>query len=109
MSLPEVTLTEKQRFWLEHLKACDQSGQSMRQYAQANELEVATLYSWKATLRRKGVIGERPAQPQLFRKAHVVDGRGLGRCRVVLPTGLTLEFDSGAEPTWVAELVRALA
>ena len=103
------SLTEKQRFWLEHLKACEQSGQLMRQYAKAHELKATAFYNWKSVLRRKGVLGERPAESRLFRKAQVVDGRALGRCRVVLPTGLALEFDNSAEPAWVAELVRALA
>ena len=108
MDSTEIPLTDKQRFWLEHIKACEQSGQSMSQYAKAQELNVTAFYNWKATLRRKGVLGERSAQPRMFRKAHLVDGRALGRCRVVLPTGLTLEFDNSTEPAWVAELVRAL-
>ncbi len=109
MDLTEISLTDKQRFWLDHLRACERSGQSMSQYAKAHELNVTAFYNWKATLRRKGVLGEAPAASRLFRKAHVVDGRALGRCRVVLPTGLTLEFDNSTEPSWVAELVRALA
>lgn len=109
MDSSELPLTDKQRFWLDHLKACEASGQSMRQYANSHELDVTAFYNWKATLRRKGVIGNRPAKSGLFRKAHVVNGRTLGRCRVVLPTGLALEFDSSAEPVWVAQLVRALA
>jgi len=109
MSVPEVTLTEKQRFWLEHVRACERTGQSMRRYADEQGLEVAAFYSWKAALRRKGALGNTAQAPQLFRKAHVVDGRSAGRCRLILPTGLTLEFDSAAEPAWVAELARALA
>lgn len=109
MDPAETPLTDKQRYWLDQLKACEASGQSMRQYANSHELNVTAFYNWKATLRRKGVLVNRPAESRLFRKAQVVDGRTLGRCRLVLSTGLTLEFDSSAEPAWVAELVRALA
>ncbi len=109
MDTTEISLTDKQRVWLDHIRACEQSGQSMRQYAKAHELNVTAFYNWKSTLRRKGVLGDNPARPRLFQKARVVDGRGLGRCRVVLPTGVALEFDNSTEPAWVAELVRALA
>ena len=109
MNSTDISLTEKQRFWLEHVEACDASGQSMRAYAQACDLNTTAFYNWKSILRRKGVLGESPAEPRLFQKANVTEGRTLGQCRLVLPAGLTLEFDSSAEPTWVAELVRALA
>lgn len=109
MNSTDISLTEKQRFWLEHVKACNESGQSMRAYARACDLNGTAFYNWKSILRRKGVLGESPMEPRLFRKATVVEGRTLGHCRLVLPTGLTLEFDSSAEPDWVAELVRALA
>lgn len=109
MSEPRTSLTEKQRFWLEHVRACERTSQSMRRYAEDQGLEVAAFYSWKAVLRRKGVLGETAPAPRLFRKARVVDGRSAERCRLVLPMGLTLEFDSGADPVWVAALAKALA
>ncbi len=61
MSVPEVPLTEKQRFWLDHVRACERSGQSMRRYAEEQGLEVAAFYNWKAALRRKGVPGMGPS------------------------------------------------
>ena len=102
------TLTKKQQFWLDHVRACDQSDQSMRAYARANGLKVAEFYSWKAVLRRKGVVGEdKPAA--VFRKADIVDDRYPGHCRVMLPSGVALEVEAGTEPAWVAGLVAALS
>ncbi|MFA5530641.1 MAG: hypothetical protein WDA11_08230 [Thiohalomonadaceae bacterium] len=101
-------LTEKQQYWLGHVQACDRAGLTMRSYAEANGLSLAALYSWKATLRRKGALDE-AAKPRLFQRATVVGGRASGQCRVVLPSGLALEVTCGTEPTWVAELVRALS
>lgn len=107
--MSEISLTAKQQFWFEHLKACAASGQSMRDYAEHHELDITAFYGWKARLRDKGLIeGTREARPRLFRKASVT-GVALHRCRVMLPTGLALEFDAGAEPAWVADLVRALS
>lgn len=104
------TLTEKQQFWFEHVRACDQSDKSMRAYAEANGLKVAEFYSWKAVLRRKGVVGkDEAAAAHLFRKADIVDGRYPGHCRVTLPTGVALDIEAGTEPTWVTRLVLALS
>lgn len=104
----DISLTEKQTFWLEHVKACAASGKLMRAYAQANELSVSAFYSWKKILRRKGVIGDPQLdETPLFRKAVVSDYR-TERCRVLLPSGLVLEFDGGTDPLWVGALLRAL-
>ena len=108
MSTNEHTLTEKQRFWLEHVKACSESDQSMREYAKIHELDPGAFYSAKSVLRQKGVIESATSGKQpLFKKARVAD-RSLGRCRLVLSTGAALEFDAGTDPAWVAQLVRSL-
>ena len=104
----DISLTKKQKFWLDHVQACGMSSQSMRAYAEANGLNVSTFYAWKKALRRKGAIGGPPlAEPPLFHKA-VVSNRRIGRARVQLPSGVTLEFDGSADPLWVATLIRAL-
>jgi len=106
----QSTLTENQQFWLNHVRACDESSQSMRAYADANGLKAPEFYSWKATLRRKGVLGDsKPASTLLFRKAKIVDSRSFGRCRITLPGGIALDVEAGAEPAWVARLVLALS
>jgi hypothetical protein len=104
----DTSLTEKQKFWLEHVQACGRSGQSMRTYAEANGLSVSAFYTWKKTLRRKGALSGSPSdESPLFLKAVVADYR-LGRARVLLPSGVTLEFDSGTDPLWVGALVMAM-
>lgn len=100
--------TDKQRFWLEHLQACDRSGLTMKAYAQANDLRVSTLYTWKKTLRHKGLMASpHMDEPPLFHKAVVSDSRP-GPVRALLPGDTVLEFDAGTDPHWVAQLVRAL-
>lgn len=101
-------LSDKQRFWLEHLQACEHSGLTMKAYAQANELSADSFYAWKSTLRRKGVVASAPAEASaLFAEARVLDERR-GALRARLPGGTVLEFDAGTDPRWVAQLVRAL-
>ena len=107
MSQP-IPLTPKQQFWFEHLRACDRSGQTMKDYAQRHGLSISAFYVWKKTLRSKGVLGTAlPAAPSLFQKVALHDRPCT--LRLVLPTGLTLQIDTGTDPHWVAQLVGALS
>lgn len=51
-------LTEKQRFWLDHIESCLSSGVSMRAYADRHGLDVQRFYGWKNQLKRFGVLSE---------------------------------------------------
>ncbi len=50
-------LTKKQQYWLDHIERCQEAEQSLAGYAQANGLDVKTLYRWKSTLRKHGYFG----------------------------------------------------
>ena len=51
MSEPEHTdLTERQRYWLKHIRACEAAGQTAVEYARARGIKVKTLYSPRKTL-----------------------------------------------------------
>ncbi|MBF0382737.1 MAG: hypothetical protein HQL69_17075, partial [Magnetococcales bacterium] len=39
-------LTERQRYWLGHLRACEESGGSMKGYADDHGLAAQELYHW---------------------------------------------------------------
>lgn len=105
----DTPLTEKQQFWLEHIQSCARTGLSMKDYAQSHALNVGAFYTWKKTLRRKGVIGPaRTAPSPLFHKA-VISPALVGTARVQLVSGVTLEVDAGTDPHWVGALVRALS
>jgi hypothetical protein len=102
----DTPLTTKRAFWLEHLQAADRSGQNLSTYAQAHGLNVKQLYYWNKVLRQRGLHGHQVPSSALFKKAHVVAS---GACRVILPTGVTLELDSVHEPAWLAQLLGALS
>lgn len=48
------TLTDRQRFWLEHLHACGTG--SLKSYADEHGLEIGALYEAKSRLKRKGML-----------------------------------------------------
>jgi hypothetical protein len=56
-------LTKRQSFWLEHLRACADG--SMSAYAEANGLNVHSLYGAKKRLKHQGPLAE--SAPRLVR------------------------------------------
>ena len=62
-------LTERQQYWLNHIRACDAAGQTSVDYARAQGINVKSLYSARKALAEKGTV-PRP-QPGRFQKAQV--------------------------------------
>ena len=48
----ESSLTARQQFWVEHLRACAARGQSLSVYAAEKGLSIGALYEVKSRLRR---------------------------------------------------------
>jgi len=40
-----TTLTERQQYWLKHIRACDAAGQTTINYAKAHGINVKSMYS----------------------------------------------------------------
>ena len=53
-------LTERQRFWLEHLRACGTG--SLKSYADKHGLDIGALYEAKSRLKRKGMLDAAPVR-----------------------------------------------
>ena len=51
-------LTEREQFWLNHLRACRRQGQTVKAYAKAHGLSVSALYTARSALKRRGVLSE---------------------------------------------------
>ena len=90
-------LTERQRFWLRHLRACEVSGQTSIDYARTHGLKVKSLYSARKALAEKGALPPAPTPVNGFQRIQVVDhdrGSGSGKqWHVQLPNGLAVSFD----------------
>ncbi|MFQ5471232.1 MAG: hypothetical protein ACE5EH_13200, partial [Gammaproteobacteria bacterium] len=60
MSSPQAIalsqLTDKQRFWYEHLERARASETSLAAYARAQDLQVKALYHYQSVLRQKGIV-----------------------------------------------------
>ena len=110
----EATLTDTQRYWLAHLRACDASGQTMRDYAESRGLPVQSLYSWKQQLRRRGVLapaatGSTGSSSTLsFQCLEVVSGSTEAHCRIELPNGVVVNWPVGADSRALGAIVGEL-
>ena len=87
-----VALTERQQYWMKHIRACDSAGQTSVDYAREHSLKVKSLYSARKTLAQKGEL-PRP-QPPRFQKAEVSSGHPHrdSQWRIQLPNGVAVEF-----------------
>ena len=88
-------LTERQRFWLRHLRACEVSGQTSIDYARVHGLKVKSLYAARKALAEKGALPPAPPPVNGFQRVQVVDRkRDSGKqWHIQLPNGLAVSFD----------------
>ena len=86
-------LSEKQSYWLGHLRACADG--SLKAYAEANGLNVSSLYGAKKRLKRQGVLrGEPPAR---LVRVERVSAPAPTLCRVHLANGTAVEVSCAPE------------
>ena len=98
-------LTRQQRYWLEHIKACEASGRPVAVYAREQGLAAQALYNWKSRLSKLGVLSEQ-TRPVPFQAVRVVTERPMqGGCRIVLPNGIRAEFSAESDPVWLGQVL----
>jgi len=49
-------ITERQRFWRDHVLAASASGGTIVEYAKANNLKTKDIYQWKSSLTKRGLL-----------------------------------------------------
>jgi hypothetical protein len=91
MDTQEISLTEHQRYWLDHLRACEVSGKGIAAYAAEHGLDAKAMYTGKKTLVKKGVL----PRSRRFARAQVRPSVIDNAWRIGLPNGISVAF-SGA-------------
>jgi hypothetical protein len=84
------TLTDRQRYWLEHVQACEASGKSMVEYAASQDIGVRDMYAGKKILVNKGVLPT--TQPTRFQRVQVMEATVSNQWRIGLPNGVSVAF-----------------
>ena len=82
----DQALTERQRYWLGHVQACEQAGKTIAEYAQEQGIEAKTMYAGKKALVKKGVLPR--TSPPRFQRAQVVAPVVASECQIQLPNGV---------------------
>ncbi|MDH5731799.1 MAG: hypothetical protein OEZ58_22685 [Gammaproteobacteria bacterium] len=88
----EKVLTEKQRYWLDHLKQIDASDLSSAAYAREHQLDPHALYRWRSFLTKQGLL-EAKTSVDSFAQVNVVQETQSGidsKFTIVFPNGCKL-------------------
>ena len=100
-------LTEHQRKWLGHLRACEASGKSFTTYAAEHGFPVRTLYDAKKTLVNKGVL-PRTQQKRLQRVQTETESADT-KWRIQLPNGVSVEFSGSVDGGSLSSVLTTVA
>ena len=94
-----ANLTQRQRFWLEHLQACDTAGQSTLEYAKSHGLESRAMYKARQLLVEKGMwsIKKADRKASRFQRVQVRSACVDNQWQVQLPNGVTVGFCGGVD------------
>lgn len=106
-------LTQRQRFWLAHIRAAMRSGQPLQQYAKWHRLSVGALYNAKSVFKRAGLLGTTP-NAALTQAAFVPVRIAMRsdepiRCRLQHKHGWQLELERLPDPQWLRALLGGVA
>lgn len=82
-SAQETLLTNRQRYWLEHIHACEALGKTVAEYAAGQGIDAKAMYAGKKVLVKKGVL---PCTcPTRFQRAQLVGAAVVSEWRIQLP------------------------
>lgn len=98
-----ISLTDYQRHWLEHLRACEAAGKGIAAYAAEHGLDAKAMYTGKKALVKKGVLARRR-----FARVQVKTAVTDTGWRIGLPNGISVTF-SGAVDAGTLNTVLATA
>ena len=102
-----TALTDRQRYWLKHVQACEVSGKSMAEYAATQGVAAQTLYAGKSMLVKKGLL---PAvQPTRFQRVQVVEAAISSQWRIGLPNGVSVAFAGEVDSQTLTAILHSAA
>lgn len=100
-------LTERQRYWLEQIRACEASRKTIAEYSAEHGITAAAMYAGKKALVKKGVL-PRTRRPR-FQRAQVVDTVGSREWRIRLPNGVSVDFSGTVDGGTLSTILNTAA
>ncbi len=105
----ERDLSERQRFWLKHLRAAERKDEPLNAYAERLGLSESSLYEAKRRLRACGVIAparpQRTSRPEFVRVEMADPSRTPASLRVRLASGALLEWSEAPQGDALREVI----
>ena len=100
-------LTERQHFWLQHLRAAEQTQVRLSEYAEREGLSVQAMYAARAVLRARGALAPVDGATITFAAVQVADPAPAWVALAVhLPNGVRVELTTPLTTAGVGELLR---
>ena len=103
----EISLTEHQRYWLNHVRACEASGKRIAEYAAEHGLGIRAMYDGKRLLVKKGVLPR--TRTTRFQRAQMVGPVMGSEWRIQLPNGVSVAFSGSVDATTFATVLSTAA
>ena len=105
----EKGLSERQRYWLKHIRTGERAGEPLKTYAKRLGLSVHSMYEAKRRLRSYGLVAPAPqrgARRPAFARVAVAEAvRAPASLRVRLASGSVLEWSEAPQGDALRELV----
>ena len=86
--MAEAELTERQRYWFDHLKVAEEREIALAGYAAEQGLKTKDLYNWKSQFIKRGLMVSSVRATDFV----PVEIAASARCYVHLPNGVRVEF-----------------
>ncbi|MDO8864213.1 hypothetical protein Q6D67_21280 [Haliea sp. E1-2-M8] len=103
----QTELTERQQFWLEHLRACAKANQTTKDYAQAHGLSVKAMYTARKHLAQRGTSKSTTTAP--FARVRVAPSPPTTQWSVQLSNGTTVSFSGAVDGQALHTILQAAA
>lgn len=101
----EMTVSEKRKFWEEHIRCWRESDLSQRAYCERHEIRPSQWFYWKnRSARTEKSITFVP----LKLPSSAVRSNNVSAIRVITPNGFRIELE-GASPVSLQQLIRDVA
>lgn len=97
MEVHGTGLTEKQQFWLDHLRRCQAGHGTIKAYAETHGLSLPSLYFWKRQLIDDGLLEGSRQVPARFKRLDLMPVSTPIAGRICLPNGVMVEWSAHGE------------
>ena len=103
----ERKLTDRQRYWLKQIHACEASGKSVAAYAAEHGIEVRAMYGAKKVLVKKGVLPR--TQGVRFQRAETTAVISDSKWRIRLANGISVDFSGTVDAGSLSTVLTTVA